>query len=712
MLRQRKMTLAIICFCIGAIAAMNTEGLVLALVFAMSGVLCAFFAAAHRFFSLNTRALAVYVACFMIGAVYLTFYGMTVFDSAAIYDGKHDTVTAEVVDIQHYTDGEGVTLRIVASSSGVAYGTRVKLVTDDMPVYDEGDTVAAELNYYISRSHSNRADFVLLCADGRVTESWDYGTFFVRLRQDVKQLIYDLHKDSSAEISRISAAAIIGDSDVLDAHTYAVFRNSGVSHLLVVSGMHVSIISMALASVLKIFGVRMRPRIILSFLLAVCYGFFVGFTPSVLRTLIMLAFITFDRLFMRHHDSINSLFAALMILALVNPYLLLSMSTLLSFGSCLAILLVSPHIESRLFGIKNFFLKNLITFFVTPFIFSAAVSLVTMPIMLFCGGTVCYISPLINMLITSFFGYVLIADALSLILFAITGLSLFGALPGICYQGIYQLLDLVYSMRFGSISSAMPMFWISVVLALIFIIVIAFAEGRYLKLGAIASASATVASLVLVAVCFASSAASGMTAEYSFANSENAIFARSYGNYAYIDLGGKRANDVLPVKLGYDRISDFVFAGKISHERLAKIAGNVYIDRVHLPYDCGEQAFCEVSDLAEKFGFEICIYDELSDIALGDMKLYLSESEIRLSSQGGDIAFVLGDVSICTAETAVMTKYAKVVDETDVACDVFVSDETYSSSNISYERFVNTTGFDSVRITLEPDYEVECIEYR
>lgn len=705
------MTLAIICFCIGAIAAMNTEGLVLALVFAISGVLCAFFAAAHRFFSLNTRALAVYVVCFMVGALYLAAYGMLVFDTAEKYDGKHDTVTAEVTEIQHYTDGEGVTLKIIASSAGVKYGTRVKLVTDKTPVYDTGDTVTAELNYYIGRSNSNRADFIFLCADGRVTESWDYGTFFVRLKQNIKSLIFDLHSDAPAEISRISTAVITGDGDVLDAHTYAVFRNSGVSHLLVVSGMHVSIISLALASVLKIFGVGLRKRIISSFVLALVYGFFVGFTPSVIRTLIMLAFVTFDRLFMRHHDSINSLFIALMIIALANPYLLSSLSTLLSFGSCFAILLVSPHIETKLFGIKNYVLKNLVSFFITPLVFSAAVSLVTMPIMLFCGGTVCYISPLINMLITPFFGYVLIADAVSLMLFALTGWHFVGILPELCYKLIYDLLDFVYSLRIGSVSSSMPNFWICVLLAAVFVFVISFADGRRLKIGAFVSSSAAAASVALVTLYFALSHGNMLTYEYIMGNSENAVFANTYGSVAYIDLGGKRSSNILPARLGYGRIDDFVFAGKVSHERLAKIAGNIYIDRVHLPYDMGEEEYCEIYDLAQSFGFEICIYDELSAVSCGDTDVYISDGFVRTVNESGDICFLLGDVGICSAETAVMTKYAKIVDETEIICDIFVADDIYSGKNVMCGGFVNMTGYDSVKITLAPKKEVKCIEY-
>ncbi len=711
MLRQRKMTLAIICFCIGAIAAMNTEGLVLALVFAVSGVLCAFFAAAHRFFSLNTRALAVYAVCFMVGALYLAAYGMLVFDTAAKYDGKHDTVTAEVTEIQHYTDGEGVTLKIIASSAGVKYGTRVKLVSDKTPVYDAGDTVTAELNYYISRSDSNRADFIFLCADGRVTESWDYGTFFVRLKQNIKSLIFDLHSNAPAEVSRISTAVITGDGDVLDAHTYAVFRNSGVSHLLVVSGMHVSIISLALMSVLKIFGVGLRQRIISSFALALVYGFFVGFTPSVIRTLIMLAFVTFDRLFMRHHDSINSLFVALMIIALANPYLLSSMSTLLSFGSCFAILLVSPHVETKLFGIKNYVLKNLVSFFITPLVFSAAVSLVTMPIMLFCGGTVCYISPLVNMLITPFFGYVLITDAVSLMLFALTGWCFVGFLPEFCYKLIYNLLDFVYSLRIGSVSSSVPGFWICVVMALIFVLVISFADGRRLKIGAFVSATAAAVSVVLVTLWFALSQGNTLTYEYIMGNSENAVFANSCGSVAYIDLGGKRSSDILPTRLGYGRIDDFVFAGKVSHERLAKIAGNIYIDRVHLPYDMGEEEYCEIYDLAQSFGFEICIYDEMSAVSCGDTDVYISDSCVRTVGESGDICFLLGDVGICSAEAAVMTKYAKVVDDSEIICDIFVADDIYSGKNVMCDSFVNMTGYDSVKITLAPKKEVKCIEY-
>ena len=84
----------------------------------------------------------------------------------------------------------------------------------------------------------------------------------------------------------LSSALLLGVRDDLDVTLSAGFRNSGCSHILALSGMHLAIISGILAFLLrKPLGVRWASLAGAVFI--VCYVFFTGSQPSLVRAAIM-----------------------------------------------------------------------------------------------------------------------------------------------------------------------------------------------------------------------------------------------------------------------------------------------------------------------------------------------------------------------------------------------------------------------------------------
>ncbi|MDA3810921.1 MAG: ComEC/Rec2 family competence protein [Spirochaetaceae bacterium] len=81
-------------------------------------------------------------------------------------------------------------------------------------------------------------------------------------------------------------ALFTGNDDFLDKDVKILFRKSGVSHLLALSGFHVSIIVLALTYVLKSFFGK-GAAILISFPFLFFYLFLTGPSPSLLRAVIM-----------------------------------------------------------------------------------------------------------------------------------------------------------------------------------------------------------------------------------------------------------------------------------------------------------------------------------------------------------------------------------------------------------------------------------------
>lgn len=132
-------------------------------------------------------------------------------------------------------------------------------------------------------------------------------------------------------------ALICGDTGSMSRELRSALSVSGLSHIAAVSGMHLSLlVGFACALLGKRWGSAAAvPLIIL-------YASFTGMSPSIMRAAIMSLMAAAAFFLRRESDSLTSLFAALLVLAALNPFSLLSPSLLLSFSATLGILLFAP----------------------------------------------------------------------------------------------------------------------------------------------------------------------------------------------------------------------------------------------------------------------------------------------------------------------------------------------------------------------------------
>ena len=118
------------------------------------------------------------------------------------------------------------------------------------------------------------------------------------------------------------------------------FRDAGVAHILVVSGMHVGFLFLLISLLYKIH--RHWWVILAGTLTLWSYALLVGLTPSVLRATIMFTIMLLMRLTGGGYSSLNALFIAATILLIADPMILFNLSFQLSFLAVLSILLFYP----------------------------------------------------------------------------------------------------------------------------------------------------------------------------------------------------------------------------------------------------------------------------------------------------------------------------------------------------------------------------------
>lgn len=165
------------------------------------------------------------------------------------------------------------------------------------------------------------------------------------------QIKDNIEKTYSQNISPIILGVMLGFTEQIDENVKQDFSTSNVSHVLAVSGMHISyIIVLITNSTQKILGKR-KSKIIASIVL-MAYMFITGFSVSVVRASIMgilscMAFVVY-----RKSDTLNNISIAVLITLINNPYSIISVSFALTYGGTIGIIYFKTIVEKIIKNIK------------------------------------------------------------------------------------------------------------------------------------------------------------------------------------------------------------------------------------------------------------------------------------------------------------------------------------------------------------------------
>jgi competence protein ComEC len=143
-------------------------------------------------------------------------------------------------------------------------------------------------------------------------------------------------------------ALILGDKNSISPDLRDAFNRAGVGHLLAISGLHIGIVATAAFVFFRFIFSRVnlflfkawtkKGAVILSVIPICTYGLLSGMLPSTQRAVIMVIVFLMALLFEREQDTMNTLAVAAMVILVVNPPSLFSVSFQLSFIAVLTII--------------------------------------------------------------------------------------------------------------------------------------------------------------------------------------------------------------------------------------------------------------------------------------------------------------------------------------------------------------------------------------
>lgn len=145
-----------------------------------------------------------------------------------------------------------------------------------------------------------------------------------------------------------SRAAILGEKAEVSKAMNDKFKYTGLAHLIVISGTHISLVIMGIVKLLDILNLHYKTKYLLAMIVLSIYCAMVGMSPGILRAYIMGLMMIVARLLFEEEDVKKSLNISLIIILILNPYSIFDISMQLSYMAVIAIVYVYPVINQKL----------------------------------------------------------------------------------------------------------------------------------------------------------------------------------------------------------------------------------------------------------------------------------------------------------------------------------------------------------------------------
>lgn len=232
------------------------------------------------------------------------------------------------------------------------------------------------------------------------------GSFIHNIQKYIRDTINGTLTD---EEGNLLLAILLGDKDKLSEDIQESFKTSNLSHMLAVSGAHVSYIILGLTYVLQnsIIGKKNGKIVCIIFLLA--FMAITNFTPSVTRACIMAVLTLFSGIIYRKSDVYTNISVAALITLIFNPYNLLDLGFQLSYGGTIGIIIFIKRIQEKKSNSK------VINYIKQMALVSIYANIIIIPIMMYHFNTVSLTFIISNIMASPILGIIVITGFLFII---------------------------------------------------------------------------------------------------------------------------------------------------------------------------------------------------------------------------------------------------------------------------------------------------------
>jgi ComEC/Rec2-related protein len=466
------------------------------------------------------------------------------------------------------------------------------------------------------------------------------------------------------ESGAIVRGLLINDKTDIDGETKLAFKRSGTSHILAVSGLHISLLLGAVELLLRRLFVKKEIRIAIISLLALFLVALTAFSASAVRSVIMLYAVYVCYILFEENDPITSLFVAIAIIILFSPYSIYDLGMWMSFLATLGILTVYPVFEETMpypkqenklvrytlrgliWCAKAIMLTVVANFFILPimWLFFGEASLSSVPCNLVLGPVITLLMPFCA--VCAIFGW----------------MGFFGdALVFLCKLLLDLMLWIVESfskMRFGVISLSYDFAGVLISIFAVVMVILLVVRLKHKLLIFLPMVSFVIA----FAICFS---------VFSVRATPELKYCRRFNNeLAFVNYGAECSVVKLDGGGGFTygavlenmskyatEIDEYFIVSPSENDAkiIEKLLENTVIRKIYLPKSVEYEEYLssyEIFKCAEKYNIEIDVYDKQEKVEIcNGVYFFYSESDgANIFSQSSRFYFLDGKTNYVIGE--------------------------------------------------------------
>ena len=159
------------------------------------------------------------------------------------------------------------------------------------------------------------------------------------------QIINNANKIFPNNSKGVFLGILLGYDEYISDEIKQNFSDSSLSHLLAVSGAHVSYVVLGMFILFKYIKIPKKFNKIFSCILLIFYLYIINFTPSVTRAVIMSIISIIQVILYRKQDIATTISFSSLLILISNPYKILNIGFLLSYAGTVGIIVFSKKFE-------------------------------------------------------------------------------------------------------------------------------------------------------------------------------------------------------------------------------------------------------------------------------------------------------------------------------------------------------------------------------
>lgn len=279
------------------------------------------------------------------------------------------------------------------------------------------------------------------------------------------ELIYGLRRNMSQSLEEalpepqcsLTKAMLLGQRGSMSPEVKEDFSETGTSHLLAISGVHVSIVAgLALSAGVWIFGRRRPTYFLLALGVIWLYVILSGMSPSGVRAATMGSLWLYAGWIGRPRSAFTALAFAAAVMLAFDPRLLSNVGFQLSFSAMSGLIFLTPRFQNwgrRIFGNQEGEISSTLSFLITSFAVTMGAVLATLPLISYYFGMISLMSlPATFLTLPAVLGIIVSAALVGFVgIFAPAVASVLGWISWLFATYVIKVVELFAAIPFASV---------------------------------------------------------------------------------------------------------------------------------------------------------------------------------------------------------------------------------------------------------------------